>query len=144
MIREYVEKAIDDAGGYTKGVEHTPTKNMGITQKMLTDYRGSVTSASDLQHLTVAEAEQILYELLWSAPGFAGLVAEDSVAKVLFENAVQFGPIESVVLLQRALDMPPTGILSAETKWAVKHEQADVLVAKIQGRVDRLTLRLRK
>ena len=144
MIREYVEKAIADAGGYTKGVEHTPTMNMGITQKMLTEYRGSVTSASDLQHLTLAEAEQILYELLWSAPGFAGLAAEDSVTKVLFENAVKFGPTESVVLLQRALDMPPTGILVTETKWAVKEEQADVLVAKLHRRVNKLNLRLGK
>ena len=143
MIREYVEEAIENAGGYTKGVENKPDSNMGITQNMLTEYRGNRATSSDLQHLTRAEAEQITYERLWQATGFSALETKDSVTKLLFEVGVTYGPTESVVLLQRALDVPPTGILEDETKWGVKHEDPEVLVTKIQRRLDKLKKRLR-
>ena len=143
MIREYVEEAVQNAGGYVKGVEYHPDANMGITRQMLTDYRGTEASASDLQHLTKAEAEQITYDRLWQATGYSGLEVKGSVTKLLFDVGFKYGPIESIVVLQRALNIPPTGILDDETKWAAKRHDPEVLLAKIHGRLDSLEKRLR-
>lgn len=143
MIREYIDRAIENAGGYTKGVENSPAMNMGITLNVLTEYRGHKATLSDLQHLTRAEAEQITYERLWSATGFAGLEVMDFVLKSLFETAVDFGPLEAVIVLQRSLDLTPDGELGVITKQAAERMKPEVLVSRIEGRTQSIKQRLR-
>lgn len=100
----YINRA-DDLGGST---------NMGITIDTLSSFRKCSCSDSDIQSLTVDEAEQI-YDLKYlMGPNFDQL--EDiKLRYAITDSAVLFGPILATQFLQAILKQPQDGVCGPKT-----------------------------
>lgn len=114
----------DDPGGPT---------NRGITQKTLSDYLGHPASIEDVQNLSLSTALDIYRKNYW-AP-IHGDDLPPMVALACFDCAVNSGPHESLILLQRALGLHEDGIIGPASIAAINAKVPhDTAVAAITQR----------
>jgi len=95
----------DDMGGPT---------NFGITQRMLASWRGHPVDVEEVKNLQPEEAKAIYRKVFWIDPGFTKLPGEN-VQSVMFDSAVNHGPMTAIKLLQRAVGAFEDGILGPKT-----------------------------
>lgn len=94
--REYSDNP-DDAGGPTK---------FGITQAVLSAWRGHAVSADDVRALSEDEARAIYRARYVQSPGFDAVLAiAPSIGAELVDTGVNMGPEASTKFLQRALNV---------------------------------------
>ena len=85
-----------DSGGPTR---------WGITQTVLSKWRGTKVYAEDVANLTKVEARAIYFARYVDAPGFrAVLTISPSIAEELIDTGVNTGPARATEMLQRALN----------------------------------------
>lgn len=101
----YTDRAAD-AGGPTK---------YGITLQTLTEYTGGNRTAADVQALTEDQARAIYRELYWQGPGLY-MIADQNLADLVFDCAVQHGPMRAIEWLQQAAGLQADGVIGEQTK----------------------------
>lgn len=138
MIHSLIARVLDREGGY---VNHPADRggptNMGITLKTLSDYRGYLCKAEDVQALDRAEATEIYHKNYWVDPGFFTLGRGVVFNDMLFDAAVHHGPARAVKMLQGMLHLKPDGVLGPLTREAVnsmtdKHLCCNFMAARVQ------------
>lgn len=114
----------NDPGGAT---------NHGITQAVLAHYRGHSVTVSDVQALSVAEAEAIYRGSYWSPVGGDGLPS--GLDLIVFDASVNQGPGTAARMLQNAVHVNPDGQVGPITLAAaqsVNTEAAIIAVANLR------------
>jgi lysozyme family protein len=93
---------LDIEGGYVdnKSDKGGPTK-YGITLKTLAEYRGQDVEPGDIRLLSKSEAADIYEANYFIGPGINNL--PDLLQPVVFDMAVDMGPIAAIKLLQRVI-----------------------------------------
>lgn len=91
--------------------------NMGITQRVLGEWRGRKVSAIDVQGLTRTEAGEIYRARYWRRCGADHWPA--GIDLLVFDAAVNSGVSRSLHWLQRALHLPANGLLDEKLTDAV-------------------------
>jgi len=104
---------IADRGGLTR---------FGITKPFLRDY-GS--EGQTIESLTIDDA-RTLYGVFMKATGIAR-IQNDVLRGVVFDAAVNHGPIPAIKLLQRALGIRADGIFGSQTLAALPYLKANKL-----------------
>lgn len=85
-----------DSGGPTR---------WGITQAVLSKWRGMKVAAADVANLTKIEARAVYFARYVDGPGFkAILTISPSIAEELIDTGVNTGPARATEMLQRALN----------------------------------------
>ena len=100
----------NDPGGAT---------NMGITHKVLADWRGvSAVSKQEVKNLTRDEAEDIFRDRYFKV--IRGDDLPEPIDLIMMDGAVNHGPGTMVKMLEAAIDETQNGVLSAQTVAAIK------------------------
>jgi len=93
-----------DPGGETK---------FGVTRTTLSEALGRPASAGEAAALSMAEAGEIYRRLYWAATRCGELPA--GLDLLVFDTAVNMGPLTAARLLQEALGVTADGVIGAET-----------------------------
>ena len=108
-------------GGYSNHPADTggPT-NYGITAGVLGEWRrlGRPASREEVKKLTVGEARDIYRKRYVLNPGFTR-IPNDALRAQMVDFGVNSGPARAIRWLQRAIGVPVTGVLDAQTLEAV-------------------------
>lgn len=110
-------------GGYVDDpADKGGATNMGITRRTLAAWRGSKVTKNDVLNLGEREARQIYYRSYWMAVKCSKMPA--GVDVILFDAAVNHGPVNAGKILQRALSakVKIDGIIGTRTIKAVNSE----------------------
>jgi lysozyme family protein len=97
-----------DSGGPT---------NLGITLATLSHWLGGQATVEDVQNLTVADVTPIYHQLYWQAVHGDALPA--GVDLMVWDTAVNSGPLEAIELLQRTVHVKDDGLIGPITMAAV-------------------------
>ncbi len=123
-----IDAVLDREGGFVNdGADPGGATKYGITRAVLAGWRGTDVAVSDVETLSVAEARAILAELYYRRPGIERL--PESLQPLVFDSAVNHGPVTAVRLLQQVLgdvgaEPPaPDGILGPVTLSSVEKEE---------------------
>ena len=126
-IDKIIHDIIQREGGYSDraGDKGGPTK-YGITLSTLAAWRKCTVAIEDVQNLTEDEARQIYLHEYVILPGFLNL-RDPYIKELVVDAAVNHGPREAIILLQRAIGAPQDGELGLETlKLLGSFEEANV------------------
>ena len=101
-IKRLIADLIELEGGYVNHPSDKggPTK-YGITLKTLSAYHGEQLEAQSVKLLSKSEAEEIYEAEYFDKPGIRGL--PELLQPVVFDMAVNMGPVSAVKLLQRVI-----------------------------------------
>ncbi len=105
----------DDKGGPTK---------WGITQRTLSDWRGTPAQRSDVLNLTMSETREIYAGLYWDVMKL-DQVRSGKLALILFDQGVNHGPQDAMRMLQKVLvdsfgeRIVPDGVFGPKTEVAI-------------------------
>ncbi|MGJ3231573.1 MAG: glycoside hydrolase family 108 protein [Oceanicaulis sp.] len=113
----------DDPGGAT---------NLGITLATLSAWRGAEVTAEDVRALTHAEARDIYRDRYWAAASCAAF--DPGVAVMVFDAAVNHGPRQAALFLQRAAGVRADGDIGPITRAAVDAADPAALCEEIAAR----------
>ena len=128
---------VDDPGGAT---------NFGVTQGVLSQYRGHPVSIDEVKSLSEHEAMIIFYELYWK-PVACDRMAQTPIAIALFDVGVLYGVQTAAVMAQRTLkdcDFPLVldGHIGPKTIAALNSVNVTkfmgTLIAHLENRIDRI------
>ncbi len=91
-------------GGFTNNpADNGGATNLGITLKVLSEYRGILCTVDDIKNLTKEEAAKI-YELRYWNTMRLDRVRQQRIALILFDLGVNMGPAAAIKLLQSVLN----------------------------------------
>lgn len=111
----FIQATIAREGGY---VDHPADRggptNLGITLPVLTDWLGRGATVAELKALTPADAEKIYQARFLDGPGISK-IPDETLRAVVFDAAVNHGPVRAIKMLQEAIGATPDGILGPET-----------------------------
>ncbi|SCX96567.1 glycoside hydrolase family 108 protein [Microvirga guangxiensis] len=106
--------------------------NFGITVQTLSRARGQPASAEDVHRLTMGEASSIYRRFYWDV-----LCADElprGVDLALFDFAVNSGPRQAVMMLQRVLGVEADGLVGPITLEAVRRADAVDTIRRLTRR----------
>lgn len=123
-FRAALDKVLIHEGGY---VDHPKdpggATNLGITRKVLAEWRGIVPYTKlpkmEVAALTVAEASAIYKARFWDA--VRGDVLPAGLDLVTFDGAVNSGPQRSIKWTQKGVGVEADGVFGAKTLTAVQN-----------------------
>lgn len=117
LKREGAEYSADpaDKGGPTK---------YGITLAALSEWRGALSTPSDVQALQESEARDIYRAQYIKKPGFSAIPSA-RLRGLLVDCAVNHGPSRATRWLQVALGVAADGVLGTDTREAVRFLDSD-------------------
>lgn len=114
-----VERVLKREKGYVDDPnDNGGATNLGITISTLSQYRGRSCTKEDVRNLTVEEAKLIYKKFYWDA-----VRADEfnpAIAFILFDGAVQHGPVDSIKLVQRSMKLTPDGVIGPMTFAALR------------------------
>jgi len=120
-------------GGYSNHpADPGGSTNMGITRKVLAEWRGSAVSAADVRALLRTEAAAIYRRRYWELCACDELPG--GVDLVVFDYAVNSGVSRAVRALQQAVGVPVDGIAGHRTVAAARSADPRAVVADISAR----------
>lgn len=96
--------------------------NFGITRQTLSQARGRPASVEDVRRLTLDDAASVYRRFYWDA--VRGDDFPPGIGLVVFDMAVNSGPVRAVRLLQDALRIPVDGVLGPHTLEAARAANA--------------------
>jgi lysozyme family protein len=102
-----------------------PTK-YGITLATLANYRNTHVDATDVQHLSLAEATAILEQQYWRK--IWGDDLPRGIDYAIFDFAVNSGPAQAVKKVQEILHMDRDGVMGAFTLNALKAVDSETFI----------------
>ena len=103
-------------GGYTFDVGGAT--QLGITQRILSDYLGRSSTIADVKALTPETVAPIYQEMFWT-PAKCDMLGQGPDL-MHFDAAVNQGQGRAVRILQAALGIPQDGVFGAQTQLALK------------------------
>ncbi|MBI1263317.1 MAG: hypothetical protein GC187_01120 [Alphaproteobacteria bacterium] len=106
--------------------------NYGITHGVLAQWRGQPVSREDVRALTLAEAGAIYRARYWDACRCSDL--PPGVDLMVFDAAVNHGPRQAALFLQRALGAADDGVIGPRTLAAAARQDAGQTVCEIAAR----------
>lgn len=106
--------------------------NFGITQATLAAWRSAPVSREDVRALTRDEAGAIYRARYWDACRCGDL--PPGVGTMVFDAAVNHGPRQAALLLQRALGVADDGAIGPKTLAAAARQDAGQTVCEIAAR----------
>ena len=101
--------------------------NMGITSTTLANWLGRPVSLTDVQGLTQATAAQIYRARYWSAVNGDSLPV--GIDLMLFDWAVNAGPVSAVMRTQKLVHVQTDGIVGPQTLEAISSHDPRWLIA---------------
>jgi lysozyme family protein len=108
--------------------------NFGITRETLSRTRAQSASVKDVRELTREEAASIYHRFYWDA--VRGGDFPPGIGLVVFDMAVNSGPVRAVRLLQQALRVSVDGVVGPRTLEAAHAaDTADVIRALTRKRL---------
>ena len=115
----YVDDPLDPGGA----------TNLGITLRVLTNWRHTAVSKQDVQHLGRDEASAIYRAHYWNVLHGDALPA--GVDLLVFDCGVNMGTYRSACLLQRSLGVTADGAIGPRTLSAIKSGQMMELIEQL-------------
>lgn len=113
----------EDNGNWTGGVvgsgDLIGTK-YGISAPLLGLYLGRRATATDMKTLQKETAEAIYRKNYW-APIKGDLIEDQAQADQLYDMGVNAGVKTAIILAQRTLGLPETGVMDATTLHKINH-----------------------
>jgi lysozyme family protein len=106
--------------------------NFGITQGTLAAWRGKAVSREDVRALTRQEAGAIYRARYWDACRCDDLPA--GVDAMVFDAAVNHGPRQAALFLQRALGVSDDGVIGPQTLAAAARLKPGDTICEIAAR----------
>jgi lysozyme family protein len=106
--------------------------NFGITQGTLAAWRGKAVSREDVRALTRQEAGAIYRARYWDACRCDDLPA--GVDAMVFDAAVNHGPRQAALFLQRALGVSDDGVIGPQTLAAAARLKPADTICEIAAR----------
>lgn len=127
-------RVLASEGGYVDHPKDPGSATMyGVTQRVLAAWRGKPATKTDVRNLTKAEAAEIYKFQYWNAVRGNDLPA--GLDYVMFDYAVNSGPVTAIKALQRALGVKADGVLGIVTaRAASQRKTADLIRAVIAQR----------
>lgn len=106
-MTDFFPKALEYTVGIEKGFVNDPDDaggptNYGITQAVLSAYRGHPCTAFEVSQMELSEAAEIYRAKFWNSISL-DRVRQPLITQVMFDAAVLFGPAVSVLYAQKAL-----------------------------------------
>ncbi len=104
--------------------DHGGPTNFGITQDILSRYRGFPATPNAVKNLSKDEASKIYELIFWNAVGL-NRIQSYKIALFLFDQCVNLGPRDAIKLLQRVLNssfsanLTIDGVLGQKTDAAI-------------------------
>lgn len=99
-----IDRVLEREGGY---VDHPLDKggptNKGITLMTLTEWLGHPPTLADLRDILPETARAIYFEKFMLDPGISA-ISDDNIREIVFDAAVNSGPVNAIKILQRALN----------------------------------------
>lgn len=106
-----------------------PTK-FGITLTTLGEYRKAKVTPADVENMPIEEARAIYRHEFIEAPGF-DTIQNDRLRVFVIDCGVNHGPLRAVILLQKALGVPPDGRFGVVTRSALAHADPPALYVRV-------------
>ncbi|MFP4518253.1 MAG: glycoside hydrolase family 108 protein, partial [Oceanicaulis sp.] len=112
------ERALEVVLKWEGGFSNNPADpggatNLGITQETLRLWRGAPVGVEDVRNLTLEEAREIYRTLYWDVCRCAEM--EWAAALMVFDAAVNHGPRQAALFLQRVVDVEADGTIGPLT-----------------------------
>lgn len=108
-----------EEGGYSnRTTDHGGPTMMGVTQRIFDVWRDKIKQPrADVRTITTAEASNLYYDLFWLPAHCDDMPKRIGCAQ--FDTAVNSGEHEAILILQRALGVPDTGVYGPTTRNAL-------------------------
>lgn len=139
VLYRIIDFTLDREGGFSDHpLDEGGATNFGITQKTLSSVLGRPAEKEDVKNLNRATARDIYFKF-YAAPCRINLIQhKPKVALIVFDQAVNRGPIPSVTALQRVLntltgaELPLDGIIGLKTISALNAADEDTVADALQ------------
>jgi lysozyme family protein len=134
MIATFIDRIIKREGGF---VDHPddrggPTK-YGISIYTLGSWRNEMATSTDIQELTITEAQDIYKSMYWEEAKLNELDLSPVLQEMLFDAAVQHDPWDATKWLQTSVGEKADGLVGPKTKAAVVDVENDMLAARFMA-----------
>jgi lysozyme family protein len=130
-MKENFEKALNLTLGFEGGfcnhlADPGGMTNHGVTRLTWEDWVGAIVSEDCMRHLTVEEVTPLYRGRFWNRAYCEDLPA--GLDFCVFDYAVNSGPKQAVVTLQRVLGLKADGVIGPLTMAAIKREKTENLI----------------
>ncbi len=130
-MKENFEKALNLTLGFEGGFCNHPADpggmtNHGVTRLTWEDWVGAIVSEDCMRHLTVEEVTPLYRGRFWNRAYCEDLPA--GLDFCVFDYAVNSGPKQAVVTLQRTLGLKADGVIGPLTLAAIGRENVGSLI----------------
>ena len=126
-----VQKVLAHEGGYVwHPLDTGGETNLGITRKTLEKYLGYPAGPDAMKNLSRGNAIEIYKSLYWDEVR-GDDIKNYGVAFIMFDQAVNRGPRNSIIQAQKAMDIYPDGYLSDEMILRMNNTASAKLIPRL-------------
>lgn len=128
-----LEAVLHHEGGYVNHpADPGGRTNLGVTQRVLAQWRGHDVTEEDMRALTAADVAPLYKSLYWDRIRGDDLPA--GVDYCVFDCAINSGPGRAVKFLQQVVGADDDGVIGPGTLKAVAAMPADEIVSRYQAK----------
>ena len=114
-FQKALEYVLKNEGGYVdRPLDRGGPTNFGITLTSLSTYMRAKASVEQLQFLTKEYVEAVYFSLYWN-PYHFDMIQDDTLATIMFDQAVNRGPVTVIRQIQKCLGLPVDGVMGPMT-----------------------------
>jgi lysozyme family protein len=131
-----INPLLDHEGGRFKPADNgRGASKWGVTLRTLQESKPQAT-AQDIQNLTRDDAVSFYRQEFWEHYHL-GVIADQTLATKMLDLSVNVGGGTAVKLLQKAVLLPPDGLLGSQTAQAVNQLQAQSVLTRLRAEAGR-------